>query len=130
MTLNPHMIRRTLIRVFLLIALAADLTIFATASSAAQAPPNASLLAVPAFGTAPLTVDFYVGLANTPGPLIYQWNFGDGAEVLLPASPYMLHVYQHPGTYLCELELTTPQGVSTAAFTTITVKTDGSAGIQ
>jgi hypothetical protein len=127
---NPHMIRRTLIRVFLLIALAADLIIFATALSAAQAPPNPSLLAVPAFGSAPLTVDFYVGLANTPGPLIYQWNFGDGAEALVPANPYALHVYQHPGTYLCELELTTPQGISTAAFATITVKPDGSAGIQ
>jgi PKD repeat protein len=35
----------------------------------------------------------------------------------------MIHVYQHPGTYTCELELTTAQGVSTIVLTTITVKT-------
>ena len=87
-----------------------------------QAPPNASLLAVPVVGTAPLTIDFYVGVANTPGPLLYEWNFGDGAESFLPAEPYMLHVYQNPGTYMCELELVTPHGSSTTAFTKITVK--------
>jgi hypothetical protein len=31
-----------------------------------QVPPNPSLLAVPIVGTAPLTVDFYIGLPNTP----------------------------------------------------------------
>src|SRR5258706_3476211 len=60
-----------------------------------QVPPNASLLAVPVVGTAPLTVDFYIGLPNTPGSLLYEWNFGDGAESFLPAEPYMLHVYQN-----------------------------------
>jgi PKD repeat protein len=87
-----------------------------------QAPPNPSLLAVPVVGTAPLTVDFYVGLAKTPDSLVYEWNFGDGAESFLPAEPYMLHVYQNPGTYICELELVTPQGISTTAFTKITVR--------
>jgi PKD repeat protein len=87
-----------------------------------EVPPNASLLAVPAVGTAPLTVDFYVESANTPGLLTYEWTFGDSVESLLPASPYMIHVYQNPGTYTCELELNTPQGVSTTVFTTITVK--------
>jgi PKD repeat protein len=91
-------------------------------SNPSQAAPNASLLAVPVVGTAPLTVDFYVGLTNTPGSLIYEWDFGDGAELFLPAQPYMLHVYQSPGTYTCELELTSAQGVSTIVFTTITVK--------
>jgi hypothetical protein len=38
------------------------------------APPNASLLAVPAVGTTPLTVDFYVGSENTAVSLIYEWN--------------------------------------------------------
>jgi PKD repeat protein len=92
-------------------------------SNPSHAAPNASLLAVPVVGTAPLTVDFYVGLANTPGSLVYEWDFGDGAELFLPAQPYMIHVYQHPGTYTCELELTTAQGVSTIVLTTITVKT-------
>jgi len=89
------------------------------------AAPNASLLAVPVVGTAPLTVDFYVGLANTPGSLLYEWIFGDSAELFLPAQPYMLHVYQHPGTYTCELGLINAQGVTATVFTTITVKPAG-----
>jgi PKD repeat protein len=92
------------------------------AGNPSQVPPNASLLAVPVVGTAPLTVDFHIGLPNTPGSLLYEWNFGDGAESYLPAEPYMLHVYQNPGTYMCELELVTPRGVSTTAFTKIIVK--------
>jgi hypothetical protein len=44
-------------------------------------------LAVPIVGNAPLTVDFFIGLANTPGSLLYEWNFGDGAESFLPAEP-------------------------------------------
>jgi PKD repeat protein len=87
-----------------------------------QAPPNPSLLAVPLVGTAPLTVAFDVGLANTPDSLVYEWNFGDGGESFLPAEPYMLHVYQNPGTYVCELRVVTPQGSSTTASTKITVK--------
>jgi PKD repeat protein len=75
-----------------------------------QAAPNASLLAVPVFGTAPLTVDFHVGLANTAGSLLDEWIFGDGEVLFLPAQPYMLHVYQHPGTYTCELGLVNAQG--------------------
>ena len=94
-------------------------------SNPTQAAPNVSLLAVPVFGRAPLTVNFYVGLANTPGSLEDEWDFGDGAESFLPAQPYMLHVYQHPGTYTCELELITAQGITTTVFTTITVKPAG-----
>jgi PKD repeat protein len=159
MTMNLNIVRKTVIGVFLLMALMAELTILATAASVqdyatgpasapspisagsainsgasgtsippigainpSQVPPNASLLAVPVVGTAPLTVDFYVGLANPPGSLLYEWNFGDGAESFLPAEPCMLHVYQNPGTYMSELELVTPQGISTIAFTKITVK--------
>jgi PKD repeat protein len=94
-------------------------------SNPSQAAPNASLLAVPVFGTAPLTVDFYVGLANTPGSLLDEWIFGDGVELFLPAQPFMLHVYQHPGTYTCELGLINAQGVTTTVFATITVKPAG-----
>ena len=94
-------------------------------SNPSRAAPNASLLAVPVFGKAPLTVDFYVGLANTPGSLVDGWDFGDGAESFLPAQPYMLHVYQHPGTYTCELELITAQGVTTTVSVTITVQPAG-----
>jgi PKD repeat protein len=159
MTIDMNIVRKIVIGVFLSMALMAELTILATATSAqdyasgpalapssisaespinsaasgtsnppigavnpSQVPPNASLLAVPVVGTAPLTVDFYIGLPNTPGSLLYEWNFGDGAESFLPAEPYMLHVYQNPGTYICELELVTPRGISTTAFAKITVK--------
>ncbi len=94
-------------------------------SNPSQAAPNASLLAVPVFGTAPLTVDFYVGLANTPGSLLDEWIFGDGVELFLPAQPFMLHVYQNPGTYTCELGLVNAQGITTTVFATITVKPAG-----
>jgi hypothetical protein len=95
------------------------------ASAPSQAATSVSLLAVPVIGTAPLTVDFHVGLANTPGALFDEWIFGDGAELFLPAQPYMLHVYQHPGTYICELGLINAQGIATTVFATITVKPAG-----
>lgn len=91
-------------------------------SDPSQAPAGATLLGVPVYGTAPFTVNFYVALANPPASLVYQWNFGDGAVSSLPASVYILHVYQRPGSYLCSLNLTNAQGQSTTVFTTITVK--------
>jgi PKD repeat protein len=168
-----HIVRKVLTCAFLLVVLAAELTLFATTASAqnygtgmasvpyssatanpmsfgtyntprfgtfgtygmptppigtsnpSQAVPNASLLAVPVVGTAPLTVDFYVGLANSPGSLLDEWIFGDGVELFLPAQPFMLHVYQHPGTYTCELGLINAQGVTTTVFARITVKPAG-----
>ena len=153
MTLNVHIVRKTVIGVFLLMALMAEAVSaqnYATGLASApspisggsainsgasgtstppigignpnQAPPNASLLAVPVVGTAPLTVDFYVASANPQGSLIYEWNFGDSVESFLPADPYMIHVYQHPGIYTCELELINAQGQSTTLQTTIVVR--------
>ena len=167
MIMSLHIVRKASTRAFLLIVLAAELTLFATtalaqnygtgmasvpyssapanpmsfgtyntpgfgtygmptspirASSPSEAVPNASLLAVPVVGTAPLTVDFYVGLANTPGSLLDEWIFGDGVDLFLPGQPFMLHVYQHPGTYTCELGLINAQGVTTTVFATITVR--------
>jgi hypothetical protein len=55
------------------------------ASNATQMGIGATLLGVPVYGTAPLTVDFYVGLANPAGSLAYKWNFSDGAVSLLSA---------------------------------------------
>ena len=153
MTLNVHIVRKTVIGVFLLMALMAEAVSaqnYATGLASApspisggsainsgasgtstppigignpnQAPPNASLLAVPVVGTAPLTVDFYVASANPHGSLIYEWNFGDSVESFLPADPYMIHVYQHPGIYTCELELTNAQVQLTTLQTTIVVR--------
>jgi hypothetical protein len=158
MTIDMHIVRKIVIGVFLSMALMAELTMLATATSAqdyasgpasapspisagspinsaasgtsnlpigavnpSQVPPNASMLAVPVVGNAPLTVDLFIGLANTPGSLLYEWNFGDGTEAFLPAKPYMIHVYQNPGTYICQLELVALQGISTIASTKITV---------
>jgi PKD repeat protein len=94
----------------------------AKAGIATQAGITATLLAVPVNGRGPLTVDFYVGLANRQGSLVYQWNFGDGTVSAMQASVYMLHVYQQPGSYLCTLSLTSSQGLTTTVFTTITVQ--------
>jgi len=94
----------------------------AKAGIATQSGITATLLAVPVNGRGPLTVDFYVGLANRQGSLVYEWNFGDGAVSVMQASVYMLHVYQHPGSYLCTLSLTSAQGLTTTVFTTITVQ--------
>jgi PKD repeat protein len=93
-----------------------------TAGAATQLGITATLLAVPVYGRGPLTVDFYVGLANPHGSLVYEWNFGDGAISVMQASVYMLHVYQQPGSYLCTLSLTSAQGLTTTVFTTITVQ--------
>jgi PKD repeat protein len=90
-------------------------------SDMTQVAPNATLLAQPIYGTAPLTVDFYVGLANPQGSLVYQWDFGDGSVSSLPASAYMPHVYAQPGTYQCSLTLMTTQGRSTTMLTAIIV---------
>ena len=167
MITSLHIVRKALTCAFLLIVMAAELSLFATTASAqnygtgvasvpyssatanpmnlgtynrpgfgmygmptpptissnpSQAVPNASLLAVPVVGTAPLTVDFYVGIANTPGSLLDEWVFGDGVELFLPAQPFMLHVYQNPGTYTCELGLINAQGITTTVFATIIVK--------
>lgn len=94
----------------------------AKAGIATQPGITATLLAVPVNGRGPLTVDFYVGLANRQGSLVYQWNFGDGAVSAMQAGVYMLHVYQQPGSYLCTLILTSAQGLTTTVFTTITVQ--------
>jgi PKD repeat protein len=87
----------------------------------AQAPLNATLLAEPIYGAAPLTVDFYVSLPNPQSASVYQWDFGDGAVSSLPSGAYIPHVYQRPGTYLCSLTLMNAQGISTTLLTTVTV---------
>jgi PKD repeat protein len=86
-----------------------------------KAPLNATLLAEPTYGAAPLTVDFYVSLTNPQSSLVYQWSFGDGAVSSLPSGAYIPHVYQRPGTYFCSLTLMNAQGISTTLLTTVTV---------
>jgi PKD repeat protein len=90
--------------------------------SANSQPLSATLLGEPVYGTAPLTVDFYVSLTNPQPSIVYQWEFGDGAVSSMPPGAYMLHVYRTPGTYQCSLTLINAQGRSTTLFTTIVVR--------
>jgi hypothetical protein len=83
---------------------------------------SATLLGEPFYGTAPLTVDFYVGLASLQAPLQYQWQFGDGAVSSQPPNAYMQHVYEKPGTYQCSVTLMNAQGRSTTLSTSIVVQ--------
>jgi hypothetical protein len=83
---------------------------------------DVNLLGEPAYGPAPLTVDFLVIMPNPPSSLVYQWNFGDGSASSLPASTIIPHVYAHAGTYLCALVVTASNGLSTTVFTTIAVR--------
>jgi hypothetical protein len=83
---------------------------------------DVNLLGEPAYGPAPLTVDFLVIMPNPPSSLVYQWNFGDGSASSLPTSTIIPHVYQHAGIYLCALVVTASNGLSTTVFTTIQVR--------
>ena len=42
---------------------------------------------VPVFGTAPLTVDFYVGLSNTLGSILDEWIFGNAWKCSYQPNP-------------------------------------------
>ena len=90
-------------------------------SSPTQQGLDVNLFGEPDYGSAPLTVDFLVILANPPSSIVYQWNFGDGSVSSLPPSTIIPHVYEHAGTYLCALVVTAPLGRSTTVFTTIDV---------
>ena len=75
-------------------------------------PVRGSMMVSPPYGNAPLRVGFFA-LVNDPeglGFLTYSWNFGDGTVSSLPPELYIYHTYQNPGTYLCELTLTTVDG--------------------
>jgi len=75
-------------------------------------PIHGSMMVSPPYGNAPLRVGFFV-LANDPegfGFLTYSWNFGDGNVSSLPPELYIFHTYQKPGSYVCELTLTTVDG--------------------
>ncbi len=72
----------------------------------------------PPYGSAPLAVGFFV-LANDPeglGFLTYSWNFGDGAVSSLPPEMYIFHTYRKPGSYVCELTMTTVDGRRATVF--------------
>jgi len=87
-------------------------------------PISGSMLVSPPYGTAPLTVGFFV-LATDPeniGFLTYQWNFGDGTVSALPPELYIFHHYKNPGTYVCTLIMKTIDGRSKTLFQGVVVK--------
>lgn len=62
----------------------------------------------PDIGTVPLTVQFSVGLdEEVPGPVSFQWDFGDGArDVHNPTN----HTYGVPGEYTASVVVTNGRG--------------------
>jgi hypothetical protein len=90
-------------------------------------PVRGSMMVSPPYGSAPLTVGFFV-LANDPeglGFLTYSWNFGDGNVSSLPPESYLHHTYQKPGSYVCELTMTTVDGRKFAVFQGVVVEPKG-----
>lgn len=78
-------------------------------SAIPTAPPTADFVAVPATGTAPLTVVF--SDRSTGGPTSWSWTFGDGAT---STAQNPTHVYTAAGTYTVSLTATNAAGASTA----------------
>jgi hypothetical protein len=92
-----------------------------------RSPVTGSMMAAPNYGLAPLKIGFFV-LADDPegiGFLTYSWNFGDGTVSSLPPELYIFHTYQNPGTYSCELTITTVDGRSQTFRQGVVVKAAG-----
>jgi hypothetical protein len=90
-------------------------------------PIEGSMMVSPPYGTAPLTVGFFV-LATDPeniGFLTYSWNFGDGTVSSLPPELYIFHTYPNPGTYVCSLQMRTVDGRAKTLIQGVTVKAPG-----
>ncbi len=87
-------------------------------------PVQGSMIVTPPYGSAPLSVGFFV-LAHDPeglGFLTYSWNFGDGTVSSLPPELYIAHTYQKPGNYVCELTTTTVDGRKNSFFQGVIVQ--------
>jgi|GEM_PF-1447126 len=87
-------------------------------------PVRGSMIVSPPYGSAPLSVGFFV-LATDPeglGFLTYSWNFGDGTVSSLPPELYIFHTYQNPGSYVCELTTTTVDGRKETFFQGVIVR--------
>ena len=89
-------------------------------------PPTVSMIAVPGYGTAPLTVGFFVDAFDPEDVdfVAYHWNFGDGNVSTLPPMAFF-ETYNQPGTYLVRLVAVTADGRSGTAFAGIVVEPSG-----
>lgn len=68
-----------------------------------RSPSLPQLSAAPMAGSAPLAVTFGVVSAQGQQAKIYQWNFGDGSEVLTTDEPTATHTYTTVGSYTAAL---------------------------
>ncbi len=89
-------------------------------------PPTVSMIAVPGYGTAPLTVGFFVNAIDPEdvGFVAYHWNFGNG-DVSTLAPTAFFETYNQPGSYLVTLIAVTADGRSGTAFAGIMVQPSG-----
>ncbi|MDX2282809.1 MAG: PKD domain-containing protein [Bacteroidia bacterium] len=73
-------------------------------------------------GCAPLVVTFDASGSSGPGPLSYQWSFGNGNSAAGPAQAAPGAAYLTPGTYTVTLTVSSPGGPPSAPVSrTITV---------
>jgi len=84
--------------------------------------PEAGFVASPAFGPAPLTVNFRDTSFDPDGDSISRdWDFGDGGSQSFGATP--IHTFERPGDYTVTLVVTDPQGASDTRTREISVGT-------
>jgi PKD repeat protein len=89
-----------------------------TVASNPNLPPEASPVATPMSGTAPLTVQFSANASDPEGdPLRYTWNFGDGLGMSTLAS--VTYVYTQPGIYGAWLAVSDGRQAITYSFTIV-----------
>jgi PKD repeat protein len=102
-------------------ALAQNATATATAMVMPMIP-QIRLQTVPAYGSAPLTVGFFVSSINPDAaPMAsYIWNFGDGQVSMLPPTA-LFHTYANPGSYVVNVTVTDTAGHQASSFAGVIV---------
>jgi hypothetical protein len=86
-------------------------------------PPLITMTAVPGYGSAPLTVGFFVNTVDPEGKgfVSYVWNFGDGQVSMDPPLTFF-HTYANTGTYVATVNATTEDGRTAIAYVGVTVR--------
>ena len=92
-------------------------TIGVTANALPAAPVAGTIVADPASGYVPLTVDFS-SIDTTGTELTYSWSFGDGISANGETTS---HEYTAPGTYTVTLTVTDVAGQMSSTTTTVQV---------
>jgi PKD repeat protein len=86
-------------------------------------PPLITMIAVPGYGPAPLTVGFFVNTVDPEGKgfVSYVWNFGDGQVSMDPPLTFF-HTYANAGTYVATVNATTSDGRTATTYVGVTVR--------